>query len=99
MERQMKTIHQALSTSASFSFAEASTALRAQLAIFLGVMWASVVSAGTIAWLLIGDLAPLQILAGLAVLMSGLTMHRASSAASWRELPIKYRPAARNPSW
>ncbi len=59
-------------------------------------MWASVVTAGTVAWLFVGDPAPLQVMAGLGVLMSGLTLHRARAAMPGRELPIKHRPAARN---
>ena len=95
MERQMKTIHHAISASVSDPIADSPIALRAQLANFLAIMWALVVSAGTVVWLLVGDPAPLQVLAGLGVLMSGLTLHRASCLASWRELPIKHWPAAR----
>ncbi len=71
----------------------------AQLAIFLGVMWSSIVCAGTGVWLAYGETLVLQTLLSLGVLMTGLILSRASCAITWREIAVKHAVQARGASW
>ena len=92
----MKITDQAVSASAATSFTDLPLALRDQLAGFLWIMWSSIACAGTGAWLLFGDTVLFQVLVAFGILMTGLTFHRASNAASWQDEPVQYGRTARN---
>ncbi len=70
----------------------------ARLAAFLGVMWSSIVCAGTGVWLVYGQALFLQILVSLGILMTGLILIRASCSITWRDMAIKHRIPARGSS-
>ncbi len=86
----MKITDQAALASAATSLTELPHGLRDQLAGFLGIMWSSIACAGTGAWLLFGETVFLQVLVAFGILMTGLTVHRASTAASWRDEPVRH---------
>ena len=95
----MNATDQADMASPSTPLNQAPLAQSAQLAAFLGVMWFSIACAGTGVWLVSGGTLFLQILVSLGIIMTGLTLNRASCAVAWRDLPIKHGVPARDTSW
>lgn len=95
----MRSLYRAVMDSDSNPLKDLLPAQRFQLMVFLSLMWTTIFCAGAGAWLWYGELIVLHVLVAFGFLATGLTFHRASLAASYRDHPLQDGTARYDDVW
>jgi len=95
----MRSMYRAIMDSDNNPLKNLPPAQRFQVMVFLSIMWTTIFCAGAGAWLWYGELVFLHVLVAFGFLATGLTFHRASSVATYRDHPRKDGTARYDDVW
>ena len=74
-------------------------AQRFQIMVFLSMMWTTIFCAIAGAWIWYGELMAVHVLFALGFVVTGVTFHRANSAATYRDQPREDGTARYDDVW
>ena len=99
MELNMLSLYRAIMDSDTNPLKNLPPVQRFQAMVFLSMMWTTIFCAGAGAWLWYGELIVLHVLVALGFLFTGLTFHKASRVATYRDYPLNDGTARYDDVW